>query len=153
MDAEINAEFISKFKPCKDGFDNFRLNYPTFSGSLTEFFKLIEVTYEEKLWLGVKILTPRQRLDLILLYTKTTKDLEGIESKLITYYINKLHKFAFDPKEVSVAEIGSDLYTVLALSEVDSLYYSKYQERLKATDEIREKKLILMLIEIVSDIK
>lgn len=56
----INKEIIGKFNPCKERFDNFIEQYPTFNGSFDEFLDLENITYEDKIWVAKKVLNKNQ---------------------------------------------------------------------------------------------
>jgi len=53
----INKTVISKLNPCKDRFDNFVEKYPDFNGNLDSFLDLSNITYSDKIWVGVRLLT------------------------------------------------------------------------------------------------
>jgi hypothetical protein len=56
----INKEILTKFKPCKDRFDNYLSNYPDFNGSFGDFLDLDKITYEDKIWVAKKVLNKNQ---------------------------------------------------------------------------------------------
>jgi len=56
----INKTVISNLNPCKDRFDNFVEKYPDFNGNLDSFLDLSNITYSDKMWVGVRVLTRNQ---------------------------------------------------------------------------------------------
>ena len=58
----INKEIILQFNPCKDRFDNFTIKYPEFNGELKEFLALDKITYKDKIWVSVRLMTRTQKV-------------------------------------------------------------------------------------------
>jgi hypothetical protein len=52
---KINAIFIRTFSPCDRAIIEFEKNYPDFNGSLSDLLLLDKVTYDDKVWLSVKV--------------------------------------------------------------------------------------------------
>ena len=50
----FNSDYIKTLKPCKNGLDNFILNYPNFNGKLSELLQLNNISYDHKIWLVKK---------------------------------------------------------------------------------------------------
>ena len=59
---KINKEIIEKLNPCKDRFDNFKAQYPDFSGNLQEFLELENITYSDKVWVVTRLFTKEQNV-------------------------------------------------------------------------------------------
>ena len=59
---KINASAIEKFNPCKDRFDNFKSQYPDFDGSLYDFIRLENITYQDKVWVITRMFTKQQNV-------------------------------------------------------------------------------------------
>ena len=57
---KINVEIISKLNPCESRFTNFKKQYPNFDDSFTEFLKLENITYDDKVWVMVRLLSKNQ---------------------------------------------------------------------------------------------
>ena len=62
MKININQEIIKGLKPCASRYENFLRHYPTFSGSLEEFFLLSEISHSDKLWVSLRLL-PRTLIE------------------------------------------------------------------------------------------
>jgi hypothetical protein len=58
----INKEMIKPLNPCQDRFNNFVVNYPEFNGELKEFLSLDKITYKDKIWVGVRLMTRTQKV-------------------------------------------------------------------------------------------
>ena len=58
----INTEKIKDLGPCKVRLDNYLKHYPDFDGSLEDFIMLKELTYDDKVWVFVRIATPEQNV-------------------------------------------------------------------------------------------
>ena len=58
----INKEVIEKFHPCKDRLSNFTIKYPEFNGNLKEFLSLDKITYKDKVWVSVRLMTKTQKV-------------------------------------------------------------------------------------------
>ncbi len=58
----INTEKIKDLGPCKDRLDNYLKHYPDFDGSLEDFIMLKELTYDDKVWVFVRIATLEQNV-------------------------------------------------------------------------------------------
>ena len=58
----INKEVIEKFHPCKDRLSNFTIKYPEFNGELKEFLSLDKITYKDKVWVSVRLMTKTQKV-------------------------------------------------------------------------------------------
>ena len=56
MKIQINKEVIEKLSPCKDRFDNFLLNYPSFDEDILKFLDLKNISHSDKLWVALRIL-------------------------------------------------------------------------------------------------
>ena len=52
----ITVDKIAEHKPCKDRFDNFKKEYPNYSGTLEDFLNLDRITYDDKVWVCVRLL-------------------------------------------------------------------------------------------------
>jgi ribosome-associated translation inhibitor RaiA len=53
----INTELISKMNPCKDRLDNYTKHYSQQVFTLKQFFKLKDITYSDKIWVSVRLLS------------------------------------------------------------------------------------------------
>lgn len=70
---KINAEIIGKLNPCKNRFDNFKEQYPEFDGSLSDFVALDNITYSDKIWVAVRLLSKNQLVKWSLMCVESTK--------------------------------------------------------------------------------
>ena len=52
----ITVDKIAEHNPCEDRFDNFKKEYPNYSGSLEDFLNLDRITYDDKVWVCVRLL-------------------------------------------------------------------------------------------------
>jgi hypothetical protein len=55
MKKKINAAFIRTFNPCESGIVNFETRYPNFEGTIIDILKLEHISYNDKIWLAVKV--------------------------------------------------------------------------------------------------
>lgn len=58
---KINYKIISNLNPCKSRFDNFISHYSKYSGNLSDFFSLENITYSDKLWVCRNLMTQNQK--------------------------------------------------------------------------------------------
>ena len=58
----ITSDKIKSFNPCNDRWENFNANYPNFKGNLAEFLSLDLINYDDKLWVGVNLMTKNQQV-------------------------------------------------------------------------------------------
>lgn len=56
LNIKVNTDVISKLKPCKDRFDNWKANYVNFDGDLIEFLELNRISDVDKIWVAVRVL-------------------------------------------------------------------------------------------------
>ena len=75
----INQEVIVKFNPCQDRFDNFKTNYPGFNGELGKFLSLDKITYRDKVWVSMRLMTRTQKVKFAIKCAEST--LHIFESK------------------------------------------------------------------------
>ena len=47
---QIDLSYITKLNPCTDRFDNYKNHYSEWSGNLSEFLDLTDITHKDKLW-------------------------------------------------------------------------------------------------------
>ena len=47
---KITNKLIKSHNPCEDRLDNFNKHYPKYSDTLSNFFKLDKITYNDKMW-------------------------------------------------------------------------------------------------------
>ena len=59
---KINIETITRFNPCKDRLDNYLSYYSQFDGSLSEFLNLDKITFRDKVWISVRLMTRTQKV-------------------------------------------------------------------------------------------
>jgi hypothetical protein len=59
---KINKDIIEKLKPCKERYNNYLKHYSDFDGDLSEFIKLENITYYDKVWVFVKLTTKEQNV-------------------------------------------------------------------------------------------
>jgi hypothetical protein len=53
----ITTELVKTFNPCNDRFNNYQTNYPNSDLHITEFLKLENITYNDKIWVWKKVAT------------------------------------------------------------------------------------------------
>jgi len=53
----INTEVIAKMSPCKDRFDNWKLNHFEANLTIKQFFKLKDITHSDKIWVATRLLS------------------------------------------------------------------------------------------------
>ena len=58
---KITEAIIEKLNPCKSRFNNFKENYKNFDGDIKEFLALDKITYDDKIWVWVR-LAPKSQL-------------------------------------------------------------------------------------------
>ncbi|MCA9339699.1 MAG: hypothetical protein KDA17_02195 [Candidatus Saccharibacteria bacterium] len=59
---KINTELIASLKPCSHRFDNWRIHYDNFNGTIIDFLELENITAEDKIWVSVRVL-PRELVE------------------------------------------------------------------------------------------
>jgi len=52
----VNKEIIKSLKPCADRYENYLKYYSDFDGQLEEFLDLENITYQDKIWLAVRLM-------------------------------------------------------------------------------------------------
>lgn len=57
---KINAKLIKAMNPCKNRFNNFIKEYPKFNGTFNQFLSLDNITYDDKVWVAVRMLSKNQ---------------------------------------------------------------------------------------------
>lgn len=68
----INSALIRNFSPCKDRIENFETEYPGFNGELSEFLNLDKITYIDKVWVCVRVMTKTQLVKWSILCAEST---------------------------------------------------------------------------------
>ena len=146
----INKTVISKLDPCKDRFDNFLEKYPDFNGNLDSFLNLTEITYSDKMWVGVRVLTINQEASFSILcadsvlhifeerfpedkkprelleYLKTIKDFENLkeeEREKIRALRNAAATAAADAAAAGAASATAAAYATNAASYATNAAY------------------------------
>jgi hypothetical protein len=56
MIIRVNKEIIKSLKPCADRYENYLKYYSDFDGQLEEFLDLEKITYQDKIWLAVRLM-------------------------------------------------------------------------------------------------
>lgn len=56
---KINKSVIARLRPCEDRFNNFKREYPKFSGTPEQFLSLENITVEDKIWVLIRLITMR----------------------------------------------------------------------------------------------
>jgi hypothetical protein len=56
MNIRLNKKIIKSLKPCADRYENFLKYYSDFDGQLEEFLDLENITYQDKIWLAVRLM-------------------------------------------------------------------------------------------------
>lgn len=56
MDVRVNKEIIKSLKPCADRYENYLKYYNDFDGQLEEFLDLENITYQDKIWVAVRLM-------------------------------------------------------------------------------------------------
>ena len=59
---KINTELIANLKPCHNRFDNWRIHYDNFNGTIIDFLELEKITHRDKIWVSVRVL-PRELVE------------------------------------------------------------------------------------------
>ena len=52
----ITTDKVKELNPCDDRFNNFTTEYPSYSGTLSDFVKLDKITYGDKVWVFTRLL-------------------------------------------------------------------------------------------------
>ncbi len=52
----ITTQIVSELNPCEDRFNNFTKEYTNYSGTLRDFLKLENITYNDKVWVFTRLL-------------------------------------------------------------------------------------------------
>ncbi len=60
---KITVDTIAKLNPCESRFGNFKENYPNFEGTLTDFISLDKITYDDKVWVAIRLLSKNQLVE------------------------------------------------------------------------------------------
>ena len=58
----MTSDKIKNLNPCNDRWENFNANYPNFNGTLEEFLNLDLITYNDKLWVSIGLMTKQQSI-------------------------------------------------------------------------------------------
>lgn len=58
---KITLKQIKKLDPCRSRLDHFVRHYPNFKGSLEDFLMLENITYGDKVWVCVRLMTRNQK--------------------------------------------------------------------------------------------
>jgi hypothetical protein len=122
---KITTESISKLNPCKDRFDNFTLNYPNFNGSLKEFLSLENITYDDKVWVVVRLMSKNQRVRWSIMCAESVKHFyeeKYLDSKALSNlfdYLNSIEDFE-NLTEVQRAKILSLRNAAYAAAAADA---------------------------------
>lgn len=57
---KINRNVIKELEPCNDRFSNYIKSYSDFDGSLKEFLALTEISYDDKMWVFIRLASSKQ---------------------------------------------------------------------------------------------
>jgi len=57
---QINKEFLKSLNPCADRYENYLEHNASFDGSISDFLELDTISYEDKVWVAVRVLTSNQ---------------------------------------------------------------------------------------------
>jgi len=57
---KITVAIIEGLKPCEPRFNNFKANYKNFDGDIKEFLALDKITYDDKIWVWVRLASKPQ---------------------------------------------------------------------------------------------
>src|ERR1017187_7195692 len=60
MKQTIDVNYLKGLKPCEARLNEFLKNYPTFSGSYSDFLDLENVSYDDKIWVSKRFLSINQ---------------------------------------------------------------------------------------------
>jgi hypothetical protein len=52
----VNKEIIKSLRPCADRYENYLKYYSDFDGQFEEFLDLENITYQDKIWLAVRLM-------------------------------------------------------------------------------------------------
>jgi hypothetical protein len=58
---KITLRQIKELNPCASRLEHFKRNYPNFKGSLEDFLSLEHITYSDKVWVCVRLMTKNQK--------------------------------------------------------------------------------------------
>lgn len=58
---KITTENVASLNPCASRLQNFKDHYPNFSGSVQDFLSLDNITYSDKVWVCVRLMTRNQK--------------------------------------------------------------------------------------------
>ena len=58
---KITIAKVQELNPCKSRFDNFVNNNPNFNGTIEDFLSLENITYSDKIWVCVRLMTKNQK--------------------------------------------------------------------------------------------
>ena len=72
---QLSKEVISKLNPCTDRWNNYLKHYENFTGSLDEFLELENISYSDKIWVGVRLLNKNQKVHFGLLCAQSVAEL------------------------------------------------------------------------------
>ena len=59
---KINKDVIAELSPCESRFNNYLAHYNDFNGDLSEFIKLENITYGDKVWVFIRLATKEQNV-------------------------------------------------------------------------------------------
>jgi hypothetical protein len=57
---QINKDLLKSFNPCSDRYKNYLKYYSEFNGSFDEFLDLNNISYDDKIWVAIRILNKNQ---------------------------------------------------------------------------------------------
>lgn len=147
----VTAAAIRKLNPCKDRIENFEKMYPEYDGSMYEFLQLENISYSDKIWVAVMMLSKNQlvvwsiacaesvkhiyesrhpnnkSLSILLDYMKTIPDFSNL-TKLQKAKLAVYRKAAFDASVHvdDAADAAYTAYTVTYAAYTTAAAYASY---------------------------
>ena len=79
---KINKSIIAKLSPCKDRFDNYKKHYKAQSFTVKQFLSLDEITYGDKVWVMMRLMSHKQNVMWALACADSVRELVKPEHKV-----------------------------------------------------------------------
>ena len=113
---QITVELVKNLRPCADRFNNFTTNYPNYNNKLEDFLSLDKISYSDKFWVSVRLMTEEQKITYALkcaesvlhIYEKHNND--GLLRKALEAYMLK----RTEENRIKLRNIAYAAYTAYA---------------------------------------
>lgn len=132
---KINTKIIEELNPCKDRFDNWKVHYYIFNGSIVKFLKLENITHSDKLWVALRIL-PKELVEIFAIdcalaaqFSYYAIDASYITSAVSTAYVAYAHADAYAAAytttyAAAAADISADVSAYAAAYTAAEIAYA-----------------------------